>query len=68
MKITKMQIVEECKKFGQGFLGTEDVTFDVLKDTKKWKNFLRKNQLDGKFFLDQRPGQFGPEWFLVCMA
>lgn len=59
-----MEIVEAAKKFGYAYLG--EVSFDVLKDTKKWINFLRKNKLDEQFGLTHREnGDHNDGWFLI---
>lgn len=59
MRITKMMIVEEARKFGECFLGDE--SFDVIKHTKSWNNFLRKNNIEDCFLTKYDDG-----WFLVC--
>lgn len=59
-----METVEAAKKFGYTYLG--EVSFDVLKDTKKWINFLRKNKLDEQFGLIHREnGDHNDGWFLI---
>lgn len=65
-KMKKMQIVEECRIFGSCYLG--EVSFDVLKDTKSWTRFLRKNGLDGEFAITHREnGDHNDGWFLICL-
>lgn len=61
----KMQIVEEARKFGSCYLG--EVSFNILKDIKSWKNFLRKNGLDREFGIIHREnGDHNDGWFLIC--
>ena len=61
----KMQIVEEARQFGSCYLG--EVSFNVLKDTKSWINFLRKNKLDTEFGITHREnGDHNDGWYLIC--
>ena len=61
----KMQIVEEARQFGYCYLG--EVSFNVLKDTKSWINFLRKNKLDAEFGITHREnGDHNDGWYLFC--
>ena len=65
MKMSKMQIVEEARRFGACYLG--EVSFDVLKDFNSWKRFLRKNRLDTEFGIIHRAnGDHNDGWFLIC--
>ena len=60
----KMQIVEEAREFGYCYLG--EVSFNVLKDTKSWHTFLRKNGLDTEFGIIHRDnGDHNDGWFLI---
>lgn len=66
-KFTKQQmsaIVEEARQFGDCYLG--EVSFDVIKDTKKWNKFLRDNQIDDCFLTHRSEGDHNDGWFLIC--
>ena len=62
--MTKIQLVEEARKFGSVYLG--EVSFNVLKDVKSWKNFLRKNGLDCELGVIHRGnGDHNDGWYLI---
>ena len=64
MKMKKMRIVEEARQFGSCYLG--EVSFDVIKDTKSWIRFLRKNNLDCDFGIIHREnGDHNDGWYLI---
>lgn len=61
----KMQIVEDARRFGSCYLG--EVSFDVLKDTKRWIRFLHKANLDSEFGIIHRAnGDHNDGWYLIC--
>lgn len=60
----KMQLVEEARQFGSVYLG--EVSFNALKDTKSWMNFLRKNGLDLELGITHRDnGDHNDGWYLI---
>lgn len=60
----KMVLVEEARRFGSCYLG--DISFNVIKDTKSWIRFLRKNKLDCEFGITHREnGDYNDGWYLI---
>ena len=59
-------IVEYTRKFGKSFLG--DLSFDSIKDSKKWIKYLADNNISdcGITYVGNTDHDNG--WFLVCNA
>lgn len=57
-------IVNDTRKYGQCFLG--DLSFNTIKDSKKWHNFLRNNNINDCFLIHRDEGDYNDGWFLVC--
>lgn len=74
MMTTKMiaNAVNEAIQFGEAFLG--DMSFDVLKDTKKVNNYLKKNAIEDVYLVhfednDNVKDNFGGQangWYLIA--
>lgn len=58
-------IVSETRRFGECFLG--EVSFDVIKDSRKWHKFLRENRIEDCFLTHRSEGNHNDGWFLVCV-
>lgn len=59
-------IVNETRTFGECFLG--NVSFDTIKDSRKWHKFLRENRIEDCFLARRDEGSHNDGWFLVCVC
>ena len=57
-------IVSETRCFGSCFLG--DVSFDTIKDSRKWHKFLSENRIKDCFLIHRSEGSHNDGWFLIC--
>ena len=57
-------IVSETRTFGECFLG--NVSFDTIKDSRKWRKFLSENHIEDCFLIHRSEGDHNDGWFLVC--
>lgn len=59
-------IVEYTRKFGKSFLG--DVSFDSIKDSKKWIKYIIDNDLTDIAITYVGNTDHDNGWFLLCIA
>ena len=62
--------VEETRDFGYSYLG--ELCFDVIKDSKKVNNYLRKHDITDMYLIyrgdEYRDTRDGSGWFLIIPA
>ena len=56
--------IEEARKFGDSFLG--DTCFDVIKDSKKVHNYLKKNNVNDCWLYHRSENDHNDGWYIVC--